>query len=78
MSLTMPEPDQATLSRRAEIVAALRREMGFSVSVADAAPTWEFTAMDMRRTLAYFPFEPRRFDDYFPHFLRHYRRQKGL
>lgn len=62
----------------AEIVAALQREMGFSVSVAEAAPAWDFTAMDMRRTLAYFPFEPRRFDDYFPDFLRQYRRQKGL
>lgn len=64
--------------RSAQIVAALEREMGFSVSVAEAAPTWKFAAIDMRRTLEYFPFEPRRFDSYFPDFLRLYRLQKGL
>lgn len=64
--------------RNAQIVAALESEMGFSISVAKAAPTWKFAAIDMRRTLAYFPFEPRCFDSYFPDFLRLYRLQKGL
>jgi len=64
--------------QNAQIVAALQREMGFSVSVSDAAPIWEFSEIDMRRTLANFPFEPRRFDSYFPDFLRLYRRQKGF
>lgn len=64
--------------RNAQIVAALKSEMGFSVSVAESAQTWSFAAVDMRRTLAHFTFEPRRFDSYFPDFLRLYRLQKGL
>lgn len=62
----------------AEIAALLEREMGYAVHVAEQAPLWNFTPVDMRRTQSAFAFTPRRFGDYFPDFLRQYRRQKGL
>lgn len=62
----------------AAIVEALRRDMGYDVSVAPDAAARDFTAIDMRKTLRAFAFTPRRFGDYFPDFLRQYRLQKGI
>jgi nucleoside-diphosphate-sugar epimerase len=57
-----------------EIARALAAEMGFDVSVAPEAPTWEFTAIDMSQAKAHFAFSPQAFSDYFPAYLRDYRR----
>lgn len=62
----------------AQIAQALQRDMGYAVSVVADAPTWDFTAIDMRNTQRAFAFTPRRFSDYFPEFLQHYRLQKGI
>lgn len=61
-----------------KIARALAAEMGFEVSVAADAPAWDFTAVDVSRVRARFGFSPRRFSEYFPIFLRSYRREKGL
>lgn len=64
--------------RNAQVLAALEREMGFTTSVAEGAPVWEFRAIDMAKTTQTFGFEPQKFDNYFPQFLRNYRQKKGL
>lgn len=56
-----------------EIARALVAEMGFGVSVAEGAPTWGFTAIDISKIKASFNFSPRSFSDYFPVFLEKYR-----
>lgn len=61
-----------------EIAKALTTEMGFEVSVAPNAPTWDFTAVDVSRVKARFGFSARRFSDYFPAFLQSYRQKKGF
>jgi nucleoside-diphosphate-sugar epimerase len=61
----------------AQVLAALEQHMGFSTSVAADAPLWEFTAIDMAKTIRSFGFAPQKFDNYFPVFLEQYRRKKG-
>jgi len=62
----------------AQVLAALEQEMGFTTSVAEGAPVWEFRAIDMAKTTQTFGFAPHKFDNYFPQFLRNYRQKKGL
>lgn len=62
----------------AQVLAALEAEMGFSTSVAEGAPVWEFRAIDMAKTTQTFGFAPQKFENYFPQFLRNYRQKKGL
>jgi nucleoside-diphosphate-sugar epimerase len=57
-----------------EIARALTAEMGYEVFVDDGAPTWDFTAIDVGRAKAHFGFSPQAFSDYFPVYLRDYRR----
>jgi nucleoside-diphosphate-sugar epimerase len=57
-----------------EIARALTAEMGFDVSVVPGAPTWDFTAIDVSQAKARFGFSPQAFSDYFPAYLRDYRR----
>lgn len=57
-----------------EIAQALAAEMGYEVSVIAGAPTWDFTAIDVERAKADFGFSPQAFSDYFPAYLRDYRR----
>lgn len=62
----------------ARIAEAIERGMGFPVTVAPDAPTWDFMPIAMARTRQAFPFAPLAFDAYFPDYLRQYRRTKGL
>lgn len=57
-----------------EIARALSSLMGFDISVAGGAPTWDFSAIDISKAKASFGFSPRTFSDYFPVFLDRYRR----
>ena len=61
-----------------EIARVLATEMGFEVTVAADAPTWDFIAVDVSKVKACFAFSPRRFADYFPIFLQSYREKKGV
>lgn len=61
-----------------QIVRYLESEMGFIVDVAANAPAWDFTAIDISRLKAEFAIQPRLFSDYFPEFLKLYRRNKGF
>jgi nucleoside-diphosphate-sugar epimerase len=60
-----------------EIARALEQQMGFEVSVALGAPVWDFTSIDVSKAKSRFGFSARAFSDYFPVFLRDYRRKKG-
>lgn len=57
-----------------EIAEALRSELGFEVSTAAQASTWEFTAIDISKAEKQFAYRPRKFADYFPGYLQDYRR----
>lgn len=57
-----------------EIAEALRSELGFEVSTVPDAPTWEFTAIDVGKARNLFAFRPWKFADYFPGYLKDYRR----
>jgi nucleoside-diphosphate-sugar epimerase len=65
-------------TRNREIAETLVEEMGFKVSVAPGAVTSEFNSVDISKAKSEFGFSPRRFGDYFPAFLRGYRKKKGL
>lgn len=58
-----------------EVVQALTAELGYEVSVAEGAPVWDFTAIDVSKAKARFGFAPLRFSNYFPAFLSDYRRK---
>ena len=62
----------------AEIASALAADMGFEVSVAPDALAWGFAPIDISKVKARFGFSPRGFRDYFPAFLRSYRKKKGI
>ncbi|MFW7342514.1 NAD(P)-dependent oxidoreductase [Pollutimonas sp. H1-120] len=61
-----------------QIVRILESDMGFIVDVAANAPAWDFTAIDINRLKDEFAIQPRLFSDYFPEFLKLYRRNKGF
>ncbi len=61
-----------------EIVRFLEAQMGFSVEVMPNAPVWDFTTVDTSRLNTEFSISPRPFAEYFPEFLQHYCRNKGL
>lgn len=60
-----------------EIIRALAEHMDFEVSVVPDAPVWNFTAIDISKARTRFGFVPTKFSDYFPVFLRDYRRING-
>lgn len=61
-----------------QIARYLESDMGFIVDVSSNAPAWDFTAIDINRLKNEFAIQPRLFSDYFPEFLKLYRRNKGL
>lgn len=61
----------------AQIARFLTVDMGFEVTVAPEAPSWDFTAVDVSKVKTRFGFSPKLFGEYFPAYLRDYRSNVG-
>ena len=59
-----------------QIVRLLEDEMGFETRVQEDAPAWDFVPIDITKVREKFGFEPQRFIDYFPHYLKLTRQKK--